>query len=185
MSFQIYQTNLPEQNQKTAQTGRTKNQVEISNCYNELGKYSAPSMDNICEMMNNNISESSIFYNKHIGFCNVYGDAATKYGDCKTSKDFKDYIENVKNATETAVNGLKNLIVDEKQVLNEHKSKSFSINNLFGNNSFNLFNNSFNNNGFNSNLMNNFSSVLSNNQSGDLTTNMVGSLMNMFRGFFS
>lgn len=159
--------------------------AKISQYYSSLTKYSAPSMDNICEMMNNNISESSIFYNKHIGFCNVYGDAATKYGDCKTSKDFKDYIENVKNATETAVNGLKNLIVDEKQVLNEHKSKSFSINNLFGNNSFNLFNNSFNNNGFNSNLMNNFSSVLSNNQSGDLTTNMVGSLMNMFRGFFS
>ena len=52
MSFQIYQTNLPEQNQKTAQTGRTKNQVEISNCYNELGKYSAPSMDNICSILN-------------------------------------------------------------------------------------------------------------------------------------
>ena len=54
-----------------------------------------------------------------------------------------------KEVQKNIMNGLKNLIVDEKQVLNEHKSKSFSINNLFGNNSFNLFNNSFNNNGFN------------------------------------
>ena len=139
MSFQIYQTNLPEQNQKTAQTGRTKNQVEISNCYNELGKYSAPSMDNICSIWNAGYKQDgNNFYVQHMGYCDEYGDAAKNYGDAvlKGSEDLDKLVDNIKAATQKGVAGLKALIVQENSFINDNHINQQDNNKEFANNTF-------------------------------------------------
>lgn len=139
MSFQIYQTNLPEQNQKTAQTGRTKNQVEISNCYNELGKYSAPSMDNICSIWNAGYKQDgNNFYVQHMGYCDEYGDAAKNYGDAvlKGSEDLDKLVDNIKAVTQKSVAGLKALIVQENSFINDNHINQQDNNKEFANNTF-------------------------------------------------
>lgn len=139
MSFQIYQTNLPEQNQKTAQTGRTKNQVEISNCYNELGKYSAPSMDNICSIWNAGYKQDgNNFYAQHSGYCDEYGDAAKNYGDAvlKGSEDLDKLVDNIKAVTQKSVAGLKALIVQENSFINDNHINQQDNNKEFANNTF-------------------------------------------------
>ncbi len=139
MSFQIYQTNLPEQNQKTAQTGRTKNQVEISNCYNELGKYSAPSMDNICSIWNAGYKQDgNNFYVQHMGYCDEYGDAAKNYGDAvlNGSNDLDKLVEDIKAATQKGVAGLKALIVQENSFINDNHINQQDNNKEFANNTF-------------------------------------------------
>ena len=139
MSFQIYQTNLPEQNQKTAQTGRTKNQVEISNCYNELGKYSAPSMDNICSIWNAGYKQDgNNFYAQHSGYCDEYGDAAKNYGDAvlNGSNDLDKLVEDIKAATQKGVAGLKALIVQENSFINDNHINQQDNNKEFANNTF-------------------------------------------------
>lgn len=139
MSFQIYQTNLPEQNQKTAQTGRTKNQVEISNCYNELGKYSAPSMDNICSIWNAGYKQDgNNFYAQHSGYCDEYGDAAKNYGDAvlKGSEDLDKLVDNIKAVTQKSVAGLKALIVQENSFINDNHITQQDNNKEFANNTF-------------------------------------------------
>lgn len=139
MSFQIYQTNLPEQNQKTAQTGRTKNQVEISNCYNELGKYSAPSMDNICSIWNAGYKQDgNNFYVQHSGYCDEYGDAAKNYGDAvlKGSEDLDKLVDNIKAVTQKSVAGLKALIVQENSFINDNHINQQDNNKEFANNTF-------------------------------------------------
>ena len=139
MSFQIYQTNLPEQNQKTAQTGRTKNQVEISNCYNELGKYSAPSMDNICSIWNAGFKQDgNNFYAQHMGYCDEYGVAAKNYGDAvlNGSNDLDKLVDNIKAATQKGVAGLKALIVQENSFINDNHINQQDNNKEFANNTF-------------------------------------------------
>ena len=139
MSFQIYQTNLPEQNQKTAQTGRTKNQVEISNCYNELGKYSAPSMDNICSIWNAGYKQDgNNFYALHMGYCDEYGVAAKNYGDAvlNGSNDLDKLVDNIKAATQKGVAGLKALIVQENSFINDNHINQQDNNKEFANNTF-------------------------------------------------
>lgn len=139
MSFQIYQTNLPEQNQKTAQTGRTKNQVEISNCYNELGKYSAPSMDNICSIWNAGYKQDgNNFYAQHSGYCDEYGVAAKDYGDAvlNGSNDLDKLVEDIKAATQKGVAGLKALIVQENSFINDNHINQQDNNKEFANNTF-------------------------------------------------
>lgn len=139
MSFQIYQTNLPEQNQKTAQTGRTKNQVEISNCYNELGKYSAPSMDNICSIWNAGYKQDgNNFYAQHMGYCDEYGVAAKNYGDAvlNGSNDLDKLVEDIKVATQKGVAGLKALIVQENSFINDNHINQQDNNKEFANNTF-------------------------------------------------
>ena len=139
MSFQIYQTNLPEQNQKTAQTGRTKNQVEISNCYNELGEYSAPSMVNICSIWNAGYKQDgNNFYAQHSGYCDEYGDAAKNYGDAvlKGSEDLDKLVDNIKAVTQKSVAGLKALIVQENSFLNDNHINQQDNNKEFANNTF-------------------------------------------------
>ena len=139
MSFQIYQTNLPEQNQKTAQTGRTKNQVEISNCYNELGKYSAPSMDNICSIWNAGYKQDgNNFYAQHSGYCDEYGDAAKNYGDAvlNGSNDLDKLVDNIKAVTQKGVAGLKALIVQENSFINDNHINQQDNNKEFANNTF-------------------------------------------------
>ncbi len=139
MSFQIYQTNLPEQNQKTAQTGRTKNQVEISNCYNELGKYSAPSMDNICSIWNAGYKQDgNNFYAQHMGYCDEYGVAAKNYGDAvlKGSEDLDKLVDNIKAVTQKSVAGLKALIVQENSFINDNHINQQDNNKEFANNTF-------------------------------------------------
>lgn len=139
MSFQIYQTNLPEQNQKTAQTGRTKNQVEISNCYNELGKYSAPSMDNICSIWNAGYKQDgNNFYAQHMGYCDEYGVAAKNYGDAvlNGSNDLDKLVEDIKAATQKGVAGLKALIVQENSFINDNHINQQDNNKEFANNTF-------------------------------------------------
>lgn len=139
MSFQIYQTNLPEQNQKTAQTGRTKNQVEISNCYNELGKYSAPSMDNICSIWNAGYKQDgNNFYAQHMGYCDEYGVAAKNYGDAvlNGSNDLDKLVDNIKAATQKGVAGLKALIVQENSFINDNHINQQDNNKEFANNTF-------------------------------------------------
>ena len=139
MSFQIYQTNLPEQNQKTAQTGRTKNQVEISNCYNELGKYSAPSMDNICSIWNAGYKQDgNNFYAQHMGYCDEYGVAAKNYGDAvlNGSNDLDKLVDNIKAATQKSVAGLKALIVQENSFINDNHINQQDNNKEFANNTF-------------------------------------------------
>lgn len=139
MSFQIYQTNLPEQNQKTAQTGRTKNQVEISNCYNELGKYSAPSMDNICSIWNAGYKQDgNNFYAQHSGYCDEYGVAAKDYGDAvlNGSEDLDKLVDNIKAATQKGVAGLKALIVQENSFINDNHINQQDNNKEFANNTF-------------------------------------------------
>ena len=139
MSFQIYQTNLPEQNQKTAQTGRTKNQVEISNCYNELGKYSAPSMENICSIWNAGYKQDgNNFYAQHSGYCDEYGDAAKNYGDAvlKGSEDLDKLVDNIKAVTQKSVAGLKALIVQENSFINDNHINQQDNNKEFANNTF-------------------------------------------------
>ena len=139
MSFQIYQTNLPEQNQKTAQTGRTKNQVEISNCYNELGKYSAPSMDNICSIWNAGYKQDgNNFYAQHSGYCDEYGVAAKDYGDAvlNGSEDLDKLVDNIKAVTQKSVAGLKALIVQENSFINDNHINQQDNNKEFANNTF-------------------------------------------------
>ena len=139
MSFQIYQTNLPEQNQKTAQTGRTKNQVEISNCYNELGKYSAPSMDNICSIWNAGYKQDgNNFYAQHMGYCDEYGVAAKNCGDAvlNGSNDLDKLVDNIKAATQKGVAGLKALIVQENSFINDNHINQQDNNKEFANNTF-------------------------------------------------
>ena len=139
MSFQIYQTNLPEQNQKTAQTGRTKNQVEISNCYNELGKYSAPSMDNICSIWNAGYKQDgNNFYAQHSGYCDNYGVAAKDYGDAvlNGSDDLDKLVDNIKAVTQKSVAGLKALIVQENSFINDNHINQQDNNKEFANNTF-------------------------------------------------
>lgn len=139
MSFQIYQTNLAEQNQKTAQTGRTKNQVEISNCYNELGKYSAPSMDNICSIWNAGYKQDgNNFYAQHMGYCDEYGVAAKNYGDAvlNGSNDLDKLVDNIKAATQKGVAGLKALIVQENSFINDNHINQQDNNKEFANNTF-------------------------------------------------
>lgn len=139
MSFQIYQTNLAEQNQKTAQTGRTKNQVEISNCYNELGKYSAPSMENICSIWNAGYKQDgNNFYAQHMGYCDEYGDAAKNYGDAvlNGSNDLDKLVEDIKAATQKGVAGLKALIVQENSFINDNHINQQDNNKEFANNTF-------------------------------------------------
>lgn len=139
MSFQIYQTNLPEQNQKTAQTGRTKNQVEISNCYNELGKYSSPSMDNICSIWNAGYKQDgNNFYAQHMGYCDEYGVAAKNYGDAvlNGSNDLDKLVEDIKAATQKGVAGLKALIVQENSFINDNHINQQDNNKEFANNTF-------------------------------------------------
>lgn len=139
MSFQIYQTNLPEQNQKTAQTGRTKNQVEISNCYNELGKYSAPSMDNICSIWNAGYKQDgNNFYAQHMGYCDEYGVAAKNYGDAvlNGSNDLDKLVEDIKAVTQKGVAGLKALIVQENSFINDNHINQQDNNKEFANNTF-------------------------------------------------
>lgn len=139
MSFQIYQTNLAEQNQKTAQTGRTKNQVEISNCYNELGKYSAPSMENICSIWNAGYKQDgNNFYAQHMGYCDEYGVAAKNYGDAvlNGSNDLDKLVDNIKAATQKGVAGLKALIVQENSFINDNHINQQDNNKEFANNTF-------------------------------------------------
>lgn len=139
MSFQIYQTNLAEQNQKTAQTGRTKNQVEISNCYNELGKYSAPSMENICSIWNAGYKQDgNNFYAQHMGYCDEYGVAAKNYGDAvlNGSNDLDKLVEDIKAATQKGVAGLKALIVQENSFINDNHINQQDNNKEFANNTF-------------------------------------------------
>lgn len=139
MSFQIYQTNLAEQNQKTAQTGRTKNQAEISNCYNELGKYSAPSMENICSIWNAGYKQDgNNFYAQHMGYCDEYGVAAKNYGDAvlNGSNDLDKLVENIKAATQKGVAGLKALIVQENSFINDNHINQQDNNKEFANNTF-------------------------------------------------
>lgn len=139
MSFQIYQTNLAEQNQKTAQTGRTKNQVEISNCYNELGKYSAPSMENICSIWNAGYKQDgNNFYTQHMGYCDEYGVAAKNYGDAvlNGSNDLDKLVDNIKAATQKGVAGLKALIVQENSFINDNHINQQDNNKEFANNTF-------------------------------------------------
>lgn len=139
MSFQIYQTNLAEQNQKTAQTGRTKNQAEISNCYNELGKYSAPSMENICSIWNAGYKQDgNNFYAQHMGYCDEYGVAAKNYGDAvlNGSNDLDKLVEDIKAATQKGVAGLKALIVQENSFINDNHINQQDNNKEFANNTF-------------------------------------------------
>lgn len=139
MSFQIYQTNLAEQNQKTAQTGRTKNQAEISNCYNELGKYSAPSMENICSIWNAGYKQDgNNFYAQHMGYCDEYGVAAKNYGDAvlNGSNDLDKLVDNIKAATQKGVAGLKALIVQENSFINDNHINQQDNNKEFANNTF-------------------------------------------------
>ncbi len=145
MGFQINQTNLYEQNQKTAQTGGTKKQDEIGQCYNELCKYSAPSMDNICSIWNAGYKQDgNNFYAQHMGYCDEYGDAAKNYGDAvlKGSEDLDKLVENIKTVTQKSVAGLKSLIVQENSFINEkHINQQDNNDNEFANNTFANFTN--------------------------------------------
>ena len=140
MGFQINQTNFYEQNQKTAQTDGTKKQDEIGQCYDELCKYSAPSMDNICSIWNAGYKQDgNNFYVQHMGYCDEYGDAAKNYGDAvlKGSEDLDKLVENIKAVTQKSVAGLKSLIVQENSFINEkHINQQDNKDSEFANNTF-------------------------------------------------
>lgn len=121
-----YQTNeIPNNDQqKEVENEAIKADQQIREYYNSLGDYSAPSMDNICDLHNAGyIKESDYFYGKHHDLCDIYGNAASALGDVlgnlanQTVSDVKNAIANVKNATDKAIAGLKALINDEDTVI--------------------------------------------------------------------
>ena len=102
---------------------------EIDVCYNSLGKYTAPSMDNICELFNKGFKdESDYFYVDHMAFCNEYGDKALAFGNSIKDESDTSTIQNalfeVKKATLKAIIGLKKLITKEKEKIEELGLKS-------------------------------------------------------------
>ena len=104
-----------------------QNQQKIQSCYNELGTYSAPSMDNICSIWNNGFkSEGNNFYSQHMGFCDEYGNAAQAYGQAvlnnQSENNLDSLLDNIVAATQKAVSGLKNLITQEESFINKNIS---------------------------------------------------------------
>lgn len=94
--------------------------ARISLCYNELGQYSAPSMDNICSIFNNGFkADGNNFYSAHSGYCDIYGAAASAFGNAlhQQSNDLEASTQNVEAATRRAVAGLQGLIVQEKSFM--------------------------------------------------------------------
>lgn len=116
-------TNFNQQKEK--QINSQQADEEIRNCYNELGKYSAPSMENICSIWNNNFKAAGdTFYAEHMQYCDTYGDAAALYGKgIQNSSDIEPLLENIKTATKSAINGLKQLITKEKQFMTQNSIK--------------------------------------------------------------
>ncbi len=124
-----YQTGEVPNNTNNGQQKEVENEVQkadqqLREYYNSLGNYSAPSMSNICDLHNAGyIKESDYFDGKHSNLCNIYGKAASAFGDVlgnlanQTVSDVKNAIANVKNATDKAVAGLKALIHDEDTVI--------------------------------------------------------------------
>ena len=105
-----------------------QNQQKIQSCYNELGTYSAPSMDNICSIWNNGFkSEGNNFFFLHMGFCDEYGNAAQAYGQAvlnNQSENLDSLLNNIVTATRKAVSGLKNLITQENAFINNKMTAS-------------------------------------------------------------
>ena len=124
-----YQTGEVPNNTNNGQQKEVEKEVQkadqpLREYYNSLGDYSAPSMDNICDLHNAGyIKESDYFYTKHYNFCDIYGKAASAFGHVlgnlanQTVSDVKNAIANVKNATDKAVAGLKALIHDEDTII--------------------------------------------------------------------
>lgn len=120
-NFGNSQATQTQQSQQTATAPNNDNakkiQEEISKYYQELGQYSAPSMQNICDIFNSGFkTEGNQFYTEHMGFCDIYGVAASNLGQAEQSKnsdEISSALANVKKATEQAVGGLKGLIVEE------------------------------------------------------------------------
>ncbi len=113
-------------NQKTEEQIKSKlAEDEIRNCYNELGEYSAPSMENICSIWNNNFKEAgNNFYAEHMQYCDIYGDAAATYGQgIRNGSNLEPLLENIKTSTKSAINGLKQLITKEKQFITQNSIK--------------------------------------------------------------
>ena len=97
---------------------------QIREYYQNLGNYSAPSMDNICDLYNSGLQkEGKFFHGQHMSFCDLYGNAALAFGSVlrnsatKTVNDIKNAVDNVKTATEKATNGLRTLIQKEEAVI--------------------------------------------------------------------
>lgn len=111
-------------NQKKEEQFNSKSaQDEIRSCYNELGEYSAPSMNNICSIWNNNFTDAgNSFYSEHMHYCDIYGDAAALYGQGirNGSTNLETLLENIKTATKSAISGLKQLISKEEQFMNKN-----------------------------------------------------------------
>lgn len=95
---------------------------EINKCYNELGEYASSSMGNICSIWDNNFKEvANNFNSEHMQYCNIYGNAAAAYGNgISNGSNLEPLLENIKTSTQTAINGLKQLIVKEKQFMKKN-----------------------------------------------------------------
>lgn len=113
-----------EQEQQEFKTEAQKADQQIKEYYNNLGMYSAPSMENICDLYNSGHKcEGEHFHKEHTNFCDLYGNAALAFGNVlrdaatKTVNDVKDAINAVKYASEKATNGLKALIQKEEAVI--------------------------------------------------------------------
>ena len=116
-----------EQEQKQFQTEAQKADQQIKEYFNNLGTYSAPSMDNICDLYNSgHKKEGDAFHKEHMSFCDLYGNAALAFGNVlrdaatKTVNDIKNAINAVKVANEKAIEGLKVLIQQEEDVIQEN-----------------------------------------------------------------
>lgn len=131
MSISVQQSQEPlqpqgqtEQEQQEFQTEAQRADQQIKEYYNNLGTYSAPSMDNICDLYNSgHTQEGDHFHKEHMSFCDLYGNAAIAFGNVlrdaatKTINDIKNAVNAIKVATEKAINGLKNLIQKEEAVI--------------------------------------------------------------------
>lgn len=109
----------PQGSVNSSSVNSNNNEAVIQSCFTELEKYSAPSMQNICDIFNSGFKEDgNAFYGEHMKYCDLYGSAAQQYGQAHMANDgdsiLSKALELVKSSTQIAVTGLKSLIVEEK-----------------------------------------------------------------------
>lgn len=147
-----FQDSYISQNPKDDSSGVKDNSnvsaQDIKKYYDELGEYTKPSMDNICSIWNQGFkSEGNGFYNKHSEFCDIYGNAAAKFGQAlQSNQNLKSALMAVKNATNEAVLGLKGLINQEnafmsKNIISADKKQNMQEQNMTNSADTNMANN--------------------------------------------
>ena len=126
--LQPFQQKETIQEQKDSQAEKQNSKQQISECYNNLCEYSARSMQNICDLYNENFfDKGNSFYTEHMFYCDLYESAALVLGNVyknaktQTANDIINAISKVKEATTNAVKGLKALIKKEQAFIQEQK----------------------------------------------------------------